>query len=65
MKNRMFIYLFSLVAAVALLVGAFAQSTSTPPPNYQLLTTISVPGGLAGYDISWVDPGTESAARMS
>lgn len=30
----------------------FAQSTA---PNYQLLTTIKVPGGLAGFDISWVD----------
>jgi hypothetical protein len=33
--------------------GAFAQ------PNYQLVTTITVPGGLAGYDINWVDPGSE------
>jgi hypothetical protein len=35
-----------------LFLGAFAQSNA---PNYQLLTTIKVPGGLAGFDISWVD----------
>jgi len=27
--------------------------------NYQLITTITLPGGLAGFDISWVDPGSQ------
>src|SRR5215471_4390122 len=39
-------------AMVCLFLGAFAQSNA---PNYQHLTTIEVPGGLAGFDISWAD----------
>ena len=39
-------------AMACLFVGAFAQSNA---PNYQLLTTIAVPDGLAGFDISWAD----------
>jgi hypothetical protein len=52
-------FLLSAIAAalVFLLAHVFAQSSATPA--YQLLTTIAVPGGLAGFDISWVDPGTE------
>jgi hypothetical protein len=47
------------LALVAVLVPSgrvFAQSS---PPAYQLITTITVPGGLAGFDISWVDPGSQ------
>ncbi len=32
-----------------------------PIAGYKLLTTIEIPGGLAGFDISWIDPG---AARL-
>jgi hypothetical protein len=46
----------ALVAMLAPFASVFAQS---PPPAYQLITTITVPGGLAGFDISWVDPGTQ------
>jgi hypothetical protein len=55
MKNPLSVFPFAVVAAMTLSV-CFAQ-TSTP--NFQLLTTIKVPGGLAGYDISWVDPGNQ------
>jgi hypothetical protein len=43
------------LAAACFVAGAFGQGNA---PNYQLLTTIQVPGGLAGFDISWVDAGT-------
>ena len=33
---------------------AFAQQ-GQPVAGYKLLTTIDIPGGLAGFDISWVD----------
>src|SRR5215471_20067829 len=53
MNHRKFLVSPVLFAATAFLPGAFAQ------PNFQLVTTIKVPGGLAGYDINWVDPGSE------
>jgi len=54
MNHREVFVLPVVFAATAFLpAGAFAQ------PNYQLVTTIAVPGGLAGYDINWVDPGSE------
>lgn len=44
------------IAALAMLAVAFADDSGkhnlTP---YKLLTTISIPGGLTGFDISWVD----------
>ena len=52
MKNRLFVFPLAVAAALAFSVGAFAQLT---PPHYQLITTIKLPGGLAGYDIIWVD----------
>ena len=39
---------------MTLLPLAFAQQ-GQPTGGYKLLTTISIPGGLAGNDISWVD----------
>ena len=56
MKNQMFIFSLSAAAMLVLPAGAMAQ---TMPPNYQLVTTITLPGGLAGFDISWVDPGSQ------
>src|SRR5579863_3148845 len=38
----------------ALLPMASAQQ-GQPIAGYQLLTTVTIPGGLAGNDISWVD----------
>jgi hypothetical protein len=55
MKNPLSVFPFAAVAAMTISV-CFAQTTS---PNFQLLTTIKVPGGLAGFDISWVDPGNQ------
>jgi hypothetical protein len=56
--NKKTICILSVAAAAmaCLFVGAFAQSNA---PNYQLLTTIKVPGGLAGFDISWVDASSQ------
>jgi len=46
-----------LVVAVLVLPGiALAQGTT---PVYKLIDTIAVPGGLHGFDISWVDPGSQ------
>jgi hypothetical protein len=48
-----------LVVAVLVLLGiALAQAPPTTPV-YKLIDTIAVPGGLAGFDISWVDPGSQ------
>jgi len=56
MNKRTICNLTVAAAAMAcLVVGAFAQIA----PNYQLLTTIAVPGGLAGFDINWVDGSTQ------
>ena len=41
---------------IALLGIALGQATT---PVYKLVTTIALPGGLAGFDISWVDPGSQ------
>jgi len=38
----------------ALPAAVFAQQ-GQPVAGYKLLTTISIPGGLTGFDISWVD----------
>ncbi len=43
-----------LLSVTALVPGASAQQ-GQPIGGYKLLTTIVVPGGLAGNDISWVD----------
>src|SRR5215470_4968052 len=52
-KELLFPSVFALsVCAVA--SSAFAQQ-GQPIAGYKLLTTIQLPGGLAGNDISWVD----------
>ncbi|HEY7387860.1 MAG TPA: hypothetical protein VH640_05095, partial [Bryobacteraceae bacterium] len=38
----------------ALCAMAFAQQ-GQPVGGYKLLNTITIPGGLTGFDISWVD----------
>jgi len=57
MKTKLLVALsVALAIGAFMLVGVFAQSSG---PAFQLLTTITLPGGLAGFDISWVDPGSE------
>src|SRR5215469_6904697 len=55
-KRTICILTVAAAAMACLFVGAFAQSNA---PNYQLLTKIEVPGGLQGFDISWVDASTQ------
>src|SRR5579871_4048721 len=44
------------IAALAVLAVAFADdSNKNHLIPYKFLTTISIPGGLTGFDISWVD----------
>jgi hypothetical protein len=52
MKNCLFVFRVAVLTPITLSV-CNAQPT---PPNYQLVTTIKLPGGLAGFDISWIDP---------
>jgi hypothetical protein len=56
-KKPLTITLFA-VAVLVLLGIALAQAPATTPV-YKLIDTIAVPGGLAGFDISWVDPGSQ------
>ena len=59
MKYRKPLTIILLVVAVVVLPGiALAQAPPTTPV-YKLVTTITLPGGLAGFDISWVDPGSQ------
>src|SRR5215472_12097545 len=44
---------------VAVLVLFESASAQSPTFAYRQIATIAVPGGLAGFDISWVDPGSE------
>ena len=55
-KRTICILTVAAAAMACLFVGAFAQSNA---PNYQLSTTIAVPGGLGGFDISWVDASSQ------
>lgn len=54
--NKKTIAFLAPIAALAMLAVAFADDSGkhnlTP---YKLLTTIAIPGGLTGFDISWVD----------
>ena len=49
----------TLISAVTTMMSlvAFAQQ-GTPTGGYQLLRTITIPTGLAGNDISWIDSAT-------
>ncbi len=46
--------LTAVIAGLPLVVSA-----QSGPVNYQTIATIPLPGGLAGFDISWVDPGSQ------
>src|SRR5271165_5942167 len=57
MNKRMLSWSLPLAALLAPSASVFAQAA---PPAYQLITTIPVPGtGLAGFDISWIDPASQ------
>jgi hypothetical protein len=43
------------LAVFALFAAAFADDKGDKLGPYKLLTTITLPGGLAGFDISWAD----------
>src|ERR1700712_3973983 len=45
------IFIFQVIALVPAVSGLQVQQVA----GYKLLTTVQVPGGLAGNDISWVD----------
>src|SRR5437868_3234429 len=57
MTQRKWITLFLLVPiALALFVAAYADDSHQDKLSpYKLLTTIAIPDGLTGFDISWVD----------
>jgi hypothetical protein len=48
------LYLFTLAVLLSLVVSAYAADNDKLVP-YRLLTTITIPDGLVGFDISWVD----------
>jgi hypothetical protein len=57
MKYKKFFAIpLSALAVMALFAVSSAEDKIGP---YQLLTTIPIPGGLAGFDISWVDSASE------
>src|SRR5205814_3215601 len=45
----------SLTLGAALVLFVSARAADDPGAAYKLLTTITIPGGLNGFDISWVD----------
>jgi hypothetical protein len=48
--------LFTLCASGLAFASAYAQDSDKDKIGpYEQLTTISIPGGLTGCDISWVD----------
>jgi hypothetical protein len=54
MKQWLFALSLLIVAALGLCPATYAQNLNDLGP-YTQLTTISIPGGLTGFDISWVD----------
>jgi hypothetical protein len=48
--------LSSLALMLPTLLPVATAQQGQPVAGYQLLRTIAIPGGLAGNDISWVDP---------
>jgi len=62
--------LFTLCALGLALLGSFASAYAHDSDKdkigpYKHLTTISIPGGLTGFDISWVDRSSFHAARIA
>src|SRR5437870_10710445 len=65
--ERKNVCVFSPLAGAVLALFVIASAQQPPTPAYQLLTTIQVPGGglctgcVGGFDITWVDPGSQRA----
>ena len=54
--KKLFAFPLSVVAVLALFVAAYADDSHRDKLGpYKLLTTIVIPEGLVGFDISWVD----------
>ena len=47
------VYLLPMIALVSFFATYAAEDDKLVP--YRLLTTVGIPGGLVGFDISWVD----------
>src|SRR5215831_12138302 len=60
MKPKSLFELYMLTLGIFFVCAtAYAQnSDNNNPDSYKQLTTISIPGGLTGFDISWVDSET-------
>src|SRR5215469_9247822 len=54
--KRLSVLAMSLAGALAVSDVASAQGSL---PSYNQIATIPVPGGLAGFDIAWIDPGSQ------
>ena len=54
MKHKLLFTLFVIVAAVLVLFAV--ASAQAPVTTYQQIATITLPGGLTSFDISWADP---------
>src|SRR5258708_5084475 len=56
MKNYVLVFPLAVLTALTLSVCAFGQSNT---PTFTQIATIVPPGGLGGYDINWLDPGSQ------
>jgi hypothetical protein len=54
MKHKQLFTLFAIVAGVLVLFAV--ASAQAPVTTYQQVATITLPGGLTSFDISWADP---------
>src|SRR2546425_315278 len=52
--KKLFALPLLVLTVVAVFAAAYAEDSDKLGP-YKLLTTIDIPGGLTGFDISWVD----------
>jgi hypothetical protein len=50
-------FVFPVLGAAVLVL--FAVASAQQPTAYKQIATITLPGGLTSFDISWVDPATE------
>jgi hypothetical protein len=56
MKQKTLLLFVLTLGISAIYVTAYAEESGKDKPGpYKLLTTITLPGGLTGFDISWVD----------
>ena len=57
MNHKLLFTLFVIVAAVLVLFAV--ASAQAPSTTYQQIATITLPGGLTSFDISWADPANQ------